>query len=361
LSFETPMLYAFGFIGLFTIGGLTGLFLATMAIDVHVTDTYFVIAHFHYVMVGGMVMAYLGGIHFWFPKMTGRMYPETWARFAADYLRRIQPDVLPAIHPGLLGMPRRYATYPPEFQVLNVMSTAGASILGFGYLIPMIYLAWAWRNGPKSPQNPWHAKGLEWEQSPTPPPTLQLYRATRRDRSRPTTTRNEEVTLADVPAFRYMVRIAPCTNRSYAEAPLRRQRSSSWNRPRSACGSSCSPRSCSSAECSGLYGVSKHVPGSLRLHQPFHECHYRRDQYRCADLQQFHDGAGRALRAARAEEGADCVPDPDLDPGLRLPGPERQRISREMGGAPHPRPWVSNMRMRSYFHQAQILFFCTSR
>src|SRR5262249_808951 len=83
ITYETPMLYAFGFIGLFTIGGLTGLFLATMAVDVHLTDTYFVVAHFHYVMVGGMVMAYLGGIHFWFPKITGRMYPEGWAKFAA--------------------------------------------------------------------------------------------------------------------------------------------------------------------------------------------------------------------------------------------------------------------------------------
>ena len=112
ISYETPMLYAFGFIGLFTIGGLTGLFLATMAIDVHLTDTYFVIAHFHYVMVGGMVMAYLGGIHFWFPKITGRMYPEGWAKFAAlDRLCGIQPDLFPAIHSGIPGHAR--AAMPP--------------------------------------------------------------------------------------------------------------------------------------------------------------------------------------------------------------------------------------------------------
>ncbi len=104
ITYETPMLYAFGFIGLFTIGGLTGLFLATLAIDVHLTDTYFVVAHFHYVMVGGMVMAYLGGMHFWWPKMTGRMYPEGWAKFAALHrLRRIQPDLLPAVHSRLSG------------------------------------------------------------------------------------------------------------------------------------------------------------------------------------------------------------------------------------------------------------------
>jgi cytochrome c oxidase subunit 1 len=173
VSYDTPMLYAFGFIGLFTIGGLTGLFLATMAIDVHVTDTYFVIAHFHYVMVGGMVMAYLGGIHFWFPKITGRLYPEAWAKFAALVIFvGFNLTFFPQFILGYLGMPRRYATYAEEFHLLNVMSTAGASILGIGYLIPMIYLAWAWRRGPISPQNPWHAKGLEWEKSPTPPPTF---------------------------------------------------------------------------------------------------------------------------------------------------------------------------------------------
>ena len=173
VSWDTPMLYAFGFIGLFTIGGLTGLFLATLAIDVHVTDTYFVIAHFHYVMVGGMVMAYMGGLHFWFPKITGRLYPEAWAKFAALVIFvGFNLTFFPQFILGYLGMPRRYATYPQEFHTLNVMSTAGASILGVGYLIPMFYLAWAWMKGPRSPQNPWEAKGLEWEQSPTPPPTF---------------------------------------------------------------------------------------------------------------------------------------------------------------------------------------------
>ena len=98
------MLYALGFIGLFTIGGLTGLFLAALAVDVHVHDTYFVVAHFHYIMVGGTVMAYLGGIHFWWPKMTGRMYPEGWGTILGDlHLRRLQSDVLPAVHPRLPG------------------------------------------------------------------------------------------------------------------------------------------------------------------------------------------------------------------------------------------------------------------
>lgn len=169
VSYQTPMLYAFGFIGLFTIGGLTGLFLATMAVDVHVTDTYFVIAHFHYVMVGGMVMAYLGGIHFWWPKMFGRMYPEGWAKFAALVIFvGFNLTFFPQFILGYLGMPRRYHAYAPEFQVLNVMSTAGASILGIGYLIPLIYLFWSLKHGKVAGNNPWNAAGLEW-QTESPP------------------------------------------------------------------------------------------------------------------------------------------------------------------------------------------------
>ena len=163
ISFETPMLYVFGFIGLFTIGGLTGLFLSTMAVDVHVTDTYFVVAHFHYVMVGGMVFAYLGGLHFWWPKMTGRMYPEGWAKFAALVVFvGFNLTFFPQFILGYLGMPRRYHAYAPEFQVLNVMSSAGASILGIGYAIPLIYFLWSLRYGPLAGKNPYGASGLEW-------------------------------------------------------------------------------------------------------------------------------------------------------------------------------------------------------
>jgi cytochrome c oxidase subunit 1 len=171
VSYETPMLYAFGFIGLFTIGGLTGLFLATTATDVHLQDTYFVVAHFHYVMVGGMVMAYLGGIHFWWPKMTGRMYPEGWAKFAALVVFvGFNLTFFPQFILGYMGMPRRYHAYAEEFQVFNVMSTAGASILGAGYLIPMIYLVWSLWRGRRAPDNPWGAVGLEWT-VPSPPTT----------------------------------------------------------------------------------------------------------------------------------------------------------------------------------------------
>src|SRR5574341_2379053 len=143
VSLQTPMLYAMGFIGLFTIGGLTGLFLAALGLDVHVHDTYFVVAHFHYIMVGGMVMAYLGGIHSWWPKISGRMYPEGWAKIsAAIVFVGFNLTFFPQFMVGYLGMPRRYHVYPPEFQVLNVMSTAGASILGIGYLLPLLYFIW---------------------------------------------------------------------------------------------------------------------------------------------------------------------------------------------------------------------------
>lgn len=167
---DTPMLYALGFIGLFTMGGLTGLFLAALAVDVHVHDTYFVIAHFHYIMVGGMVMAYLGGIHFWWPKMTGRMYPEWWGRFSAfSIFMGFNLTFFPQFVLGYLGMPRRYHEYAPEFQTLNVMSTAGASILAVGYVLPLAYLLWSLRWGRPAGNNPFGATGLEW-QTPSPPP-----------------------------------------------------------------------------------------------------------------------------------------------------------------------------------------------
>ncbi len=171
ISFQTPMLYAFGFLGVFTIGGLTGLFLSTLATDVHLHDTYFVVAHFHYIMVGGAIMAYLGGLHFWWPKITGRLYSEFWGKIGAIVIfLGFNLTFFPQFLLGYLGMPRRYHVYPPEFQVWNVMSTAGASILGVGYLIPIVYLLWSIKFGKAAPANPWDARGLEWE-IPSPPPT----------------------------------------------------------------------------------------------------------------------------------------------------------------------------------------------
>jgi cytochrome c oxidase subunit 1 len=165
------MLYAFGFIGFFIIGGMTGLFLAALGLDIHMQDTYFVVAHFHYIMVGGAIMGYLGGLHFWWPKITGRLYPEGWARFGALVVFvGFNLTFFPQFLLGYLGMPRRYHAYPDEFQVLHVLSSAGASILGVGYVLPLVYFAWSVRFGQIAGPNPWRASGLEW-QTPSPPPT----------------------------------------------------------------------------------------------------------------------------------------------------------------------------------------------
>jgi len=187
ITFETPMLYAFGFIGLFTIGGLTGVFLGSMGMDIHLTETYFIVAHFHFVMVGGMLMAFLSGVHFWWPKMTGRMYPEGLSKLAALItFIGFNLTFFPQFILGYLGMPRRYAAYPPEFQVLNVLSTAGATVLGVGYLLPMLYLTWSLKYGKIAGANPWQATGLEWQiQSP------------------PLTTNFEETPVIDYEAYDY--------------------------------------------------------------------------------------------------------------------------------------------------------------
>ncbi len=172
ISFQTPMLYAFGFLGLFTIGGLTGLFCANIGLDIHIHDTYFIVAHFHYIMVGGTIMGYLGGLHFWWPKITGRMYNDSWAKMSAILVFfGFNLTFFPQFLLGYMGMPRRYHYYPEEFQVLNVLSTAGASILAVGYIMPLFYLLWSLKHGEKAGPNPWKAKGLEW-QTTSPPPTF---------------------------------------------------------------------------------------------------------------------------------------------------------------------------------------------
>ncbi|HIB53246.1 MAG TPA: cytochrome c oxidase subunit I [Nitrospirales bacterium] len=170
VTFEAPMLYAMGFMGLFLVGGLTGLFLAAMGMDVPLHDTYFVVAHFHYVMVGGMVMAFMSGVHFWWPKMTGRMYPEICGKISAGLVFfGFNATFFPQFILGWLGMPRRYHSYPPEWAALNVMSTAGATLLGFGFTFAIGYFVWSLFWGRKAPANPWGAKGLEWEECTSPP------------------------------------------------------------------------------------------------------------------------------------------------------------------------------------------------
>jgi cytochrome c oxidase subunit 1 len=170
ISFESPMLFALGFVALFTAGGMTGLFLACLGMNMHVHDTYFVIAHFHFIMVGGMVMGYMAGLHFWWPKITGRMYSDWWSKLAALIIfSGFFLTFLPQFVLGYAGMPRRYHRYPEEYHVWNVMSSAGASILGVGYVLPLCYLLYSLKCGKKAGPNPWHATGLEW-QTPSPPP-----------------------------------------------------------------------------------------------------------------------------------------------------------------------------------------------
>ena len=166
VKLQTPMIYALGFIGLFLVGGLTGLYLASMGTDIHLTATYFVVAHFHYVMVGGTMMGFFAGLHFWWPKMTGRMYPDSWGKLgAALVFVGFNLTFFPQFILGYLGMPRRYATYEnaPEFQAYHILSTAGSSVLGIAFIMPAIYLIWSLKYGERAGPNPWGAHGLEWQ------------------------------------------------------------------------------------------------------------------------------------------------------------------------------------------------------
>ncbi|MBS1811056.1 MAG: cytochrome c oxidase subunit I [Acidobacteria bacterium] len=170
ITLETPMLYALSFLFLFTIGGLTGLFLGALSVNVHLTDTYFVVAHFHYVMMGGTVIAFYGGVHYWWPKMTGRMYNEKLARLAcALVFIGFNVTFLTQFVLGSKGMPRRYYDYLPQFQTLHQVSTVGSWILGLGFLIMVSYLLASLKVGALAPANPWGGLTLEWQTSSPPP------------------------------------------------------------------------------------------------------------------------------------------------------------------------------------------------
>ena len=168
---KAPMIWAICFLGLFLVGGLTGLITASLGVDPHIHDTYFVVAHFHFIMVGGAIMGYFAGLHFWWPKMTGRMYSDLWSKVAAILVfAGFNLTFGPQFIVGYLGMPRRYHVYPPEWQVLNVLSSGGAMILGLGYTLVAIYLIMSLINGEEAGDNPWHATGLEWTTQSPPIP-----------------------------------------------------------------------------------------------------------------------------------------------------------------------------------------------
>ena len=170
ITLETPMLYALSFLFLFTIGGLTGIFLGALSVDVHLTDTYFVVAHFHYVMMGGTVIAFLGGLHYWWPKMTGRMYPESMGRVScALVFVGFNVTFLTQFILGSKGMPRRYYDYLPQFQTLHQVSTVGSWILATGFVIMAGYLLASLKYGAVAPANPWGGLTLEWQTSSPPP------------------------------------------------------------------------------------------------------------------------------------------------------------------------------------------------
>ncbi len=171
IDLKVPLLYVLGFIFLLMFGGMTGVAVATTSLDIHWHDTYFIVAHFHYIMVGAVLMGFLAALHYWWPKMFGRLYPERWAFLsAATIIFGFIVTFLPQFLLGNMGMPRRYYQYPPEMQWLHVLSTAGASLLAFGFGLIAVYLLWSLRYGPVSTPSPWGSRGYEWFSGSPPAP-----------------------------------------------------------------------------------------------------------------------------------------------------------------------------------------------
>jgi cytochrome c oxidase subunit 1 len=171
ISLRTPLLYFFGFSFLFVFGGMSGVAVATSSLDVHWHDTYFVVAHFHFIMVGSTLTGFLAALHYWFPKITGRMYSEKWGLVSAvAVIMGFFFTFMPQFLLGNAGMPRRYYAYPERYQWLHVLSTAGASVLALGLILVVVYLTAAFVRGARAPANPWGSAAPEW-QIPSPPPT----------------------------------------------------------------------------------------------------------------------------------------------------------------------------------------------
>jgi cytochrome c oxidase subunit 1 len=164
IHWDTPMLYAMSFLFVFLIGGLTGVVLATLAADIHLHDTYYVVAHFHYVMVGGTLMGFMAGLHYWFPLFFGKMYNETLGKISCIIVfLGFNLTFFPQFIAGQKGMPRRYFDYIPEYTFYNELSSWGSYLIGFGFLIALIYFVAALWSGKKAEKNPWRALTLEWE------------------------------------------------------------------------------------------------------------------------------------------------------------------------------------------------------
>jgi len=169
VQFTPPMMYVFSFLALFMIGGLTGVVCGALSLDVHIHDTYFVVAHFHYVMMGGAIISYIGGLHHWWPKMFGRMYPQklanitSWMVFFGFNL-----TFFPMFIVGTRGMPRRYYEYIASYQTLNQIATVGAGVLALSLFVTLGYLIYGAFKGQPASENPWNAKSLEWKTSSPP-------------------------------------------------------------------------------------------------------------------------------------------------------------------------------------------------